>query len=83
MRDKKEFLKEIRKKINEEAKELIGAKTKNEIMDELVDIQELLDTLVGEIGALKIQIRQQQRTKNKKRGGFKKRLLLIKTGNDD
>ncbi len=75
----KEYLREIKKKILEEVKELIGAKDKKGIIDEIVDIQELTDALISETGLTKSEIKKQQKIKNKKRGGFKKRLFLIKT----
>ncbi len=75
----KEYLREIKKKILEEAKELIEAKDKKGIIDEIVDIQELTDALISETGLTKSEIKKQQKIKNKKRGGFKKRLFLIKT----
>ncbi len=77
--NKREYLKEIKKKILEEAEELIGAKNKKEVINEIVDIQELIDVLVSKIGLTKSQIQKQQKIKNKKRGGFKKQLFLIKT----
>lgn len=77
--NKKEYLREIKKKILEEAKELVKTKKKKEIINEIVDIQELIDTLALELGLTKSQIQKQQKVKNKKRGGFKKRLFLIKT----
>ena len=77
--DGKEYLREIKKKILEEAKELIEAKDKKGIVDEIVDIQELTDVLISETGLTKSEIKKQQKIKNKKRGGFKKRLFLIKT----
>lgn len=77
--NKKEYLKEIKKKFTEETKELIKAKTKKEIINEIVDIQELIDALISEFKLTKSEVRKQQKTKNKKRGGFKKRLFLIKT----
>ncbi len=79
--NKKEYLKEIKKKFGEEVKELIKAKTKKEIINEIVDIQELIDVLISELGLTKSKIEKQQKIKNKKRGGFKKRLFLIKTEN--
>ncbi len=75
----KEYLREIKKKILEEAEELIGAKDKKGIIDEIVDIQELTDVLISETGLTKSEIQKEQKIKNKKRGGFKKRLFLIKT----
>ena len=77
--NKKEYIKEIKKKILEEAKELIEAKGKKEIINEIVDVQELIDVLILESGLTKLEIQKQQKVKNKKRGGFKKRLFLIKT----
>jgi len=44
---RKEYTKEIKKKILEEAKELIEVKKKEEIINEIVDIQELIDVLVS------------------------------------
>ncbi len=75
----KEYLREIKKKISEEVKELIKAKDKKGIIDEIVDIQELTDVLISETGLTKSEIQKEQKIKNKKRGGFKKRLFLIKT----
>ena len=84
--NKKEYFEEVKKKVveeakelTEEAKELIKVKNKKEILNEVVDIQELLDVLISELGLTKSQIKKQQKIKNKKRGGFKKRLFLIKT----
>lgn len=77
--NKKEYFREVKKKILEEAKELIGAANKEDVINEIVDIQELIDVLSSEIGLAKPQIKKQQKEKNKKRGGFKKRLFLIKT----
>jgi len=77
--DKKEYLKELKKKVVEEAKELTETTTKKEIINEVVDIQELVDRIITEINFTKTQIKKQQKIKNKKRGGFKKRLFLIKT----
>ncbi|HUW71889.1 MAG TPA: nucleoside triphosphate pyrophosphohydrolase [Candidatus Humimicrobiaceae bacterium] len=75
---KAEFLKALKKKVLEEARELIRAKDKKGVINEIVDIQELIDTLTSEIGLSKPQIKKFQAVKRKKRGGFKKRLFLIK-----
>ena len=74
---KDEFLKALKKKVSEEAKELIQAKDKKGIIDEIVDLQELLDVLTLEIKLTKSEIKKQQTIKTKKRGGFKKRLFLV------
>jgi len=75
---RKEFLGALRKKVSEEARELIRAKNKKGIINEIVDIQELIDALTLEIGLSKPKIKKLQAIKRKKRGGFKKRLFLIK-----
>jgi len=77
--NKKEYLREIKKKILEKAKELVKIKKKKGIINEIVDIQELIGVLISELGLTKSQIQKQQKVKNKRRGGFKKRLFLIKT----
>jgi predicted house-cleaning noncanonical NTP pyrophosphatase (MazG superfamily) len=77
--NKREFLKELKRKILEEAKELIKAKTKKEMLNEIVDIQELIDNLILELNFKKSEIKKAQKIKRKKRGGFKKRLFLFKT----
>ena len=75
---KREFLSALKKKVSEEARELICAKDKKEVINEIVDIQELIDALTSEIGLSKPKIKKLQATKRKKRGGFKKHLFLIK-----
>lgn len=77
--NKKEFFEETKKKISEEARELIKAKGRKQIINEIVDIQELIDVLVTQIGITKLELWTLQRKKNIKRGGFKKRLFLIGT----
>ena len=49
------------------------------MVNEIIDIQELIDVLASELGLIKTGIKRQQKIKNKKRGGFKKKLFLIKT----
>ncbi len=48
---KKEFLNAVKKKVLEEAGELIQAKDKKGIIDEIVDLQELLDVLASKYGS--------------------------------
>lgn len=78
---KGEYHKELKKKLVEESRELLGAKGKRDILNELTDIQELIDTILEKYDISKSELRKSQRIKNKKRGAFKKRLLLIRTKN--
>lgn len=77
--NKKEYRKELRKKVLEEAREVIDADNKKDLLNELTDIQELIDALLIEYDITKTEIKESQKLKNKKRGAFKKKLFLIKT----
>lgn len=72
----KDYIKEIKKKIIEEAIEVNEAKNNEEMIDELADLFELLDYLLIEekIDLLKIKKRRIQ--KNIEKGGFENRLYL-------
>ena len=71
--NEKEYLREIKKKILEEARELIKATKKKDVVNEVVDIQELIDNLIAKLSLTKSQLQKQQKIKNKRRGSFKKR----------
>ena len=73
-----EFLNALKKKVLEEAGELIQAKDKKGIIDEMVDLRELLDALALELKLKREELKKFQKIKRKNRGGFKKRLFLIK-----
>jgi len=75
---KKDFLKVLKAKLVEEAKELLAAKSKKDVAHELADLQEVLDTIIAEVGLTKVHVQKIQREKNKKRGGFKKRIFLVR-----
>lgn len=75
----KEFKIELKKKVVEEAKELLKAESKEEILNEIVDIRELLDWLAKEFKISHYSIRNKKLKKNKERGSFAKKLFLIKT----
>jgi len=70
------FIKELKKKILEEAKELGTIKEKKRIIKELADIQEIIDTLSQALKSSKKEIKDKQREENKKSGSFKKRLYI-------
>jgi len=73
------YYEEVKKKIAEEARELCSAERKEEVVDEIVDIQELIDILLAALGMTKSELRTLQRKKNKERGGFKNRIFLMWT----
>jgi len=67
-----EFIKELKLKLLEEAKELPEAKN-DEIIGELADIQEIIDNLLEELKLSQEQLNQAQEKKNEKAGSFKKK----------
>lgn len=76
---KKEFIKKLKRKILEEVTELNQAKDDKNLIEELIDIQEIIDTILSEKNVKPIEFKKMRQNKNSKRGGFKKRLFLIKT----
>lgn len=77
--NKKDFIVELKKKILEEAKELNEGKGDKNLIEELVDIQEIIDAILVEKEVKFLEFRKIQTQKRKKRGGFKKKLFLLKT----
>jgi predicted house-cleaning noncanonical NTP pyrophosphatase (MazG superfamily) len=74
-----EFLIWVKRKILEEAEELAKTESKKEALNEMVDIQDLIDTLLTGMDVSKLEFWTLRREKNQERGGFKRRLFLIKT----
>jgi len=75
----KEFFAALRAKIPEEAEELLSASSSKEIVNEIVDLLELLDEIMAQMGISKLEICTLRRSKNKKRGAFKNKIFLEKT----
>jgi predicted house-cleaning noncanonical NTP pyrophosphatase (MazG superfamily) len=75
----KEYILELRKKILEEAKELNEESGNKNLVEELADIQEIIDAILVAKNIKTSEFRKIQTTKRQKRGGFKKKLFLIKT----
>ena len=74
-----EFFKALKEKVLEEAKELARAKTRKEVINEVVDISELIDAIIVELEVPKLRICTLRRIKNKKRGAFHKKIFLGET----
>jgi len=73
---KSEFEKELKKKLIEEAKELIEVPRKD-LLNEMVDVLELLKSIAEHYQIDFKLVEERQVKKRKQRGGFKKRLFLI------
>lgn len=74
-----EFDQRLREKLLEEAKEVAEAKTKEELIEELADVLEILDTLIDLKGIEKTEVLKAQRAKIIARGGFKGRKYVETT----
>jgi len=77
-----EYVTELKKKISEEAIELINA-SDEEIPNELADIEEVIENLIATRHLTKAYIREIQIKKNQKNGSFKKRHFLETVVLDD
>lgn len=74
--EKKEFEKELKRKLVEEATELIKTK-REDLLNEMADVLELLKSIASFYKIDFSEVLEKQIKKRKERGGFKKRLFLI------
>jgi predicted house-cleaning noncanonical NTP pyrophosphatase (MazG superfamily) len=72
-----EFQKYLLKKMVEESTELRGAKDKEHLAEELADMFEIIDELLTVSDLKPEEIREIQKQKAEKRGGFRKRILML------
>jgi predicted house-cleaning noncanonical NTP pyrophosphatase (MazG superfamily) len=72
-----EFLEFLLKKVEEEAHELANAKNKEHLVEEISDVKELLDTILEFYELDWETVKKVQQEKAEKRGGFKKRILML------
>ncbi|MGB7595157.1 MAG: DNA mismatch endonuclease Vsr [Erysipelotrichaceae bacterium] len=84
--DQKSFLLELRKKLIEESIELQSAVSKQDIISELADIEEIVETIMKEYEITTEELNLRKIEKRIKNGGFDKKLFLISVtepGNKD
>ena len=72
----KEFKIALKEKLVEEAKELQGAKTDEEILNELSDVLQLIESIALNNNLSITQVEKQKEKKKQERGGFDKKLFL-------
>lgn len=77
LEDDGEYLKFLLKKVEEEAHELANAKDEEHIVEETADVMEIVDAILEFYGLDMETVRQVQKEKAEKRGGFKKRILML------
>ena len=78
LKNDEEYLKFLLKKVEEEAHELANAKGREHLAEEISDVKELLDTILEFNGLDWESIKKVQQEKARERGGFKKRILMMK-----
>ncbi len=66
----------LKVKMAEEAKELVEAETREEVLNELSDIQELILAIAQNYDLAVGEVEKKREEKLQERGGFKKKLLL-------
>ena len=69
----------LKRKVVEEAYEVLQASTVDEMADELADLSEVIDALVQALHLPTKDVANRQTVKRNKRGGFSKGLMLVKT----
>jgi len=75
----KEYRLYLQKKIQEEALEIAKEHDVSKLKEEIADLIEVSNCLIKILGLSKKEIEKNRKEKNKKRGGFRKRLILLKT----
>lgn len=70
--DNNEYVSELQKKLSEEASEIVSA-SKEELLGELADIQEIIDNLINALDISKQDLKTAQDKKNSKAGSFKEK----------
>ena len=73
------LLSALRQKLVEEAFEALDAKSFDELIGELADVQEVIDGICEALPASKEQVNAEQADKHERRGGFKQGFMLEKT----
>ncbi len=71
-----DFLKQLKIKLIEEASEVYKAQTKQEILDELSDIKEIIDSLLNIHNLTFKDLELAQEKKRNERGGYQERIFL-------
>ena len=77
LEDDEEYSQFLMKKVEEEAHELANAEDKEHVMEEVADVLELIDAILEFHGVEMETVRKVQEEKAEKRGGFKKRILML------
>lgn len=75
--DDEVFLIELKKKLVEESKEVVSSETKEEMINELADVYEIVEKLKDVYGISQKELDEKKEIKRQTNGGFDKKLFLI------
>lgn len=76
-----DLLRALRDKLIEESFETLDAAGKDAIIGELLDVSEVIDGILKQIGKTKEELLEKQQAKREKSGGFDAGIVLVKTEN--
>ncbi|MCT2534775.1 nucleoside triphosphate pyrophosphohydrolase [Aquibacillus koreensis] len=80
--DDKEYITELKTKLQEEMQEYLEASNDQDSIEELADLMELIHALVETHGASMEQLEEVRQEKAEKRGGFTDKIFLIEVEDD-
>ena len=66
----------LKNKLIEEAQEVLEASSKEDVLDELSDVMELIEAIAKDNNLTMSEIEKKKQKKKKERGGFEKKLFL-------
>lgn len=75
------LLQALRKKLLEEAIEVLDATDHDSILDEIADVTEVINAILSILGAPSEEVLERQQRKREKAGGFEKGYILLETVN--
>lgn len=70
-----EFIHELKRKLIEEAEEVMASRTLDETLEELADLQDIIDIFAKHLALSKADISKAQAKKQATRGGFNRRIF--------
>ena len=74
--DEEKFKVALKEKLVEEASELLEAKTNEEVLNELSDVLQLLESIAQNNNTTIAEVEKQKEKKKQERGAFEKKLFL-------
>ena len=73
--------KALKEKLVEEAIEVLDTRDYNSLLEELADVQEVISSILEQVGSSPIEVANLQKRKREKSGGFSKGIVLEGTSN--